>query len=83
MRLIDAEELGFEILENTSDQDEIANVIYGFVINAPTVDAVPVIRCKDCTYWEDCGETRGRCEATGAGTREDGYCAWGERKAEP
>ena len=38
MRLIDAEELGFRILEETSDTDETANKIYGLVINAPTIE---------------------------------------------
>lgn len=38
MRLIDAEELGFRILEETSDKDETANKIYGLVINAPTIE---------------------------------------------
>lgn len=38
MRLIDAEYLCFRIAEETSDKDEIANMIYGLVINAPTVE---------------------------------------------
>lgn len=25
----------------------------GIVENAPTVDAVPVVRCRDCKYWGD------------------------------
>ena len=27
------------------------NVIIGKIKDAPTVDAVPVVRCKECRYW--------------------------------
>lgn len=44
--------------------------------SAPTIDAVPVVRCKDCrerdnTYW---------CPQFVAYVDEDFYCAYGERK---
>ena len=75
MRLIDADELivfeyGFKFVPKE------------FIDDAPTVDAVPVISCKDCTYWEDCGEPWGRCESTGAGAHENGYCSGGERQVQ-
>lgn len=52
--------------------------------NAPTVDAVPVVRCKDCRHRDpedhkcDCGEM----ERQGCPFRvdDDYYCAYGERK---
>ena len=50
------------------------------VADATTVDAVPVVRCKDCTDWGPgtggipiCGET---CEPM----PPDGFCSLGERK---
>ena len=51
------------------------------VDNAPTVDAVEVVRCKDCRYWD---EDR-RCNGKENGlvmeyTREDDFCSYGERK---
>lgn len=49
-RLIDAEEL--ELQFDVSDEDIIAKEI---IRNAPTVDAVPVVRCRDCKNWEPYG----------------------------
>lgn len=49
---------------------------------APTVDAVPVIRCKDCKYWEtmpegmkDCSNSQGI-----AYPKDNDFCSYGERK---
>lgn len=33
------------------------------------VDLVPVVRCKDCKWWDECDELD-----------ENGYCHHGERK---
>ena len=50
--------------------------------NAPTVDAVPVVRCKDCKHsWEDLGGltcSHGVC--VDCVVLGDFYCANGERK---
>lgn len=47
---------------------------YGKIENAPTIDAVPVVRCKDCKYRED-------CELNGTGApSHDWFCANGKRK---
>ena len=48
--------------------------------NAPTVDAVPVVRCKDCRWWcTDCMPKEfGWCDAKmNRSTDEDWYCADG------
>ena len=46
---------------------------------APTVDAVEVVRCKDCEY--TCPGTSGIvCTMWGAGTEPDGWCYKAERK---
>lgn len=50
-RLIDAEEL--ELQFDVSDEDIIAKEI---IRNAPTVDAVPVVRCRYCTSFEEIGK---------------------------
>ena len=58
MRLIDAD----WVLEHTkpyelSDEDwsvtggTAIRLIYNAVDNAPTIDAVPVVRCQDCKYF--------------------------------
>ena len=68
-RLIDADAL---------IKEACAEGAYGYVdaeqiANAPTVDAVPVVRCKDCRYFK----TR-LCE--NEDNHDDWFCADGERK---
>ena len=50
----------------------------------PTVDAVTVIRCRNCKYYnpENCGEGCGWCERNGMGhgSFDDWFCADGESK---
>lgn len=52
--------------------------------NAPTVDAVPVIRCKDCKRWRKdvagYAEFIGYCELAKWMIEKNGYCVHGERK---
>ena len=45
-------------------------------------DIVPVIRCKDCKYYEETDETIGTCLLTASGAHVKGYCAWAERRGE-
>lgn len=89
MRLIDADALKVDWYDDyeTEDGDEYS---YTYVSkyqidNAPTIDAVPVVRCKDCAgFKRDEGEgIEGWCIAMGTGAVKDGYCSLGERKAEP
>ena len=42
----------------------------------PAVDAVEVVRCKDCTEWD---EKEGECSHW-YGFRENDFCSFGERK---
>ena len=54
----------------------------GWLDDAPTVDAVPVVRCCECRWWHD---WNGECyakEAQGFGHlwNADDYCSYGERK---
>lgn len=56
-RLIDAE----PILMRWNTESLGRKEMYDMVKNAPMVDAVPVVRCKDCRWWdkerEQCGIT--------------------------
>ena len=80
MRLIDAD----AFLERMSRTDRFFGVVYD-INDAPTVDAVPVVRCKDCKYrTKDTRWTRaGFCGRRGAGdcfaAPPEGYCSYGER----
>jgi hypothetical protein len=77
MRLIDAERMpNDEFFDGLSDIEK-AKVIQ-WMISAPTVDAVEVVRCRDCKYIE-MTEYGGYCCANDEGVAYDGYCAYGER----
>lgn len=51
-----------------------------------TVDAVEVIRCKDCKYWADgvsgCTDHVKCCKIGYYMVGENGYCVYGERKTD-
>lgn len=54
-----------------------------YIEKRPTIDAVPVVRCKDCKYRAE----NGRCYTEngiiwGAFVGEDWFCADGERREE-
>ena len=62
-------------------------VILDLVDEQPTVDAVEIVRCKDCKWWDDFPIASAtphihECSAsyTRRGTCVDDYCSWGERK---
>lgn len=57
---------------------------------APTVDAVEVVRCRECKHWKHSGSKAGNsfsdmeyiggCEFTKYCRRESDFCSYGERK---
>ena len=90
MRLIDAELLEEQF--GISDADILAKEEIRY---APTVDAVVVVRCKDCKHFKDYGKTSlridgknikaGWCHRRAWYDEEyrmppDGFCSYGERK---
>ena len=88
MRLIDADALIVEIKTCLWDWESVNGIMAKTVLNQtitdvgnmPTIDAVPVVRCKDCKHGD---KENGQyyCHYTGE-TWNDGnfYCAGGERK---
>ena len=93
MRPIDADALDAEMYHKSFEVDDGRNVwnsglwirykIFEEAIrDAPTIDAVPVIRCKDCKYYEEQDETIGTCLLTESGAHVKGYCSWAEMKEE-
>ena len=78
MRLIDADEL-YDLLDGGYDIDldelpETKAELLRMIDDQETVDAVPVVRCKDCKWWNDeyCVDFMT--------TDRNGFCAWGERR---
>ena len=57
------------------------SLAYDIVNRQPTVDAVEVVRCKDCV---SCDRDDGSpwCGLVGLHVDDDHYCAWGEREDE-
>lgn len=47
--------------------------------NAPTVDAIEVIRCKDCVYYNVPNGMTDWCDVWGNIAREDDFCSYAER----
>ena len=94
MRLIDADRLSEAIYDNVSAPYEEAvfakEDCLTEVYAAPTVDAVPVVRCRDCQHWKPTGSKAGNsfsdmeyiggCEFTKYCRRESDFCSYGERK---
>lgn len=102
MRLIDADEalrLFGEEYEETKElihngENQLDSLAEGFteahhIIKyvLPTVDAVPVVRCRDCERWDDDPDTygkddgpRGKCMKSFETMQADDFCSYGERK---
>lgn len=54
--------------------------VIGLVESEPTVDAVPVVRCKDCKFYHRMTAETGICELACRHLGNDGFCSEGERK---
>ena len=83
MRLIDADEaiinFGFEWDDISPTRDEFV----AFLKKQPTIDAVPVVRCKDCKHYEiHKPKVLENCERKGyiIPMKPDDFCSYGERK---
>ena len=50
MRLIDADTLIDKVCKGLREGDVLDRIPPSFIDNAPTVDAVPVVRCRDCKH---------------------------------
>lgn len=80
MRLIDAHKL-LDNIETNKETVDIVDIVES-IIMSPTVDAVPVIRCKDCKHWQ-CDDYESYCDELGIfGTDMNSYCSYAKRKEE-
>ena len=85
MRLIDADALKEELAKRTPHFAQRIKFTPCFeaIRNAPTVDAVAVVRCRDCKHQGD-DESCPVCNECGRKTLPNGdwFCADGERREE-
>jgi hypothetical protein len=77
MRLIDADVLLDSIFKSCNTTEATIN-------NAPTIDAVRVVRCKGCEHYNTTGYPAlnlgvGWCNKIGRGVGSDFYCALGAK----
>lgn len=89
MRLIDADALGVgRCSRDVLPADYCAgwNGLIRLLEKAPTVDAVPVVRCRGCKHCKEAADHEGRgffCAIWGRGwhrVQPDDFCSYGERK---
>lgn len=92
MRLIDADRAAS--IENLNQYSDLAaalgdvQTVRDILSDAPTIDAVPVVRCRECTHYKICDEwengKRMLCEIHHHSYLDhDGdnhFCSWGQRK---
>lgn len=96
MRLIDWDKVleWMHRQKETMEQWSMRIAIENYVDDMPTVDAVPVIRCKDCVFWKNycrvvdgvesdhvCSKKR-ELDGLMHRTNADDFCSWAERKEE-
>ena len=84
-RLIDADKLLTKVVavSNSMGQVTWSAVSTIDILTAQTVDAVEVVRCKDCKYWQDNNDGYPHEECRwGHGETPDAndFCSYGERK---
>ena len=88
MRLIDADELEKNLSNDLPYKGSVKRVL----IQAPTVDAEPVVYCKDCKHSNDSGVVL-MCDVLNRNDKychdrqynsfivdEDHFCKWGKRR---
>lgn len=84
MRLIDADALKAEFTGNFGRELWHYTGIWATIDVAPTIDAVPVVRCKDCKHWNDdamaCDTLPWVDSSEHANWYADDFCSYGERK---
>ena len=85
MRLIDADALNTRKYTRWFSCPVDERQVERMIREAPTIDAVPVVRCVDCKYRELAKVNyKGYiiCPASGMEITDYDYCSYGERKEE-
>ena len=92
MRLIDADSAKLSVSDYKIFRCQLGGLmdVAEFIDDQPTIDAVPVVRCRECQHWKPTGSKAGNsfsdmeyiggCEFTKYCRRESDFCSYGERK---
>lgn len=86
MRLIDADALFDEVCEDLEEGEVLYSIPPSYIDDAPTVDAVEVVRCRDCRFYETAeyypDGTKQLCRLLKRQMCEDAFCSFGERRTD-
>lgn len=77
MRLIDADALSVRVVDASYWDNQDEDVIWNLVQDAPTIDAVEVVRCEKCDYYDESGEY---CKHWHGVRHPEHFCDDGERR---
>ena len=94
MRLIDGDLLMKTVFDDLflvdGEVKGVGLILAETVDKAPTIDAVPVVRCRECKHWKPSGSKAGNsfsdmeyiggCEFTKYCRRESDFCSYGEKE---
>lgn len=86
MRLGDLDRIAQEVRENNAGnydkRDWTSHLVVTLLENAPTIDAVPVVRCRECRHYDNGCCVVKHCEGDDniIAMPPDGYCSYGQRK---
>ena len=101
MRLCDLDEIKIQVKRQYEDchgysgnkkaiYREAILAVRSILHSAKTIDAVPVVRCRDCQHWKPTGSKAGNsfsdmeyiggCEFTKYCRRESDFCSYGEKE---
>ena len=78
--LLSFEKMDADLCATCGERHTAEDVIM-MIKTAPTVDAVPVVRCRECKYHEDTSVTEyEHCCLLSKTVRYNDFCSYGERK---
>ena len=89
-RLIDANAI-YEAVEqrykiSSGIEHRCERDLLDLICSTETVDAVPVVRCRECRFWRDgvegCTDHEKCCAIGFYMIEENGYCVYGERRTD-
>ena len=101
MRLCDLDEIKIQVKRQYEDchgysgnkkaiYREAILAVRSILHSEKTIDAVPVVRCRECKHWKPAGSKAGNsfsdmeyiggCEFTNYYRTESDFCSYGERK---
>lgn len=88
MRLIDADKISYFWHQDCNGRFHEGVTMQSMIDAVPTVDAVEVVRCKDCRFYEQGVEyyhydgigAKDVCRLYKRQMQEDDFCSYGERR---